>query len=238
MFPRFHGRALLCFALMLGPMITQSVAQLSRVNLAKFQLAQASSAAGGYPAVLATDGIVGNGNRWKSSGTGPHTLTVTLPLAMELGSAHLYLGRDDIEPVASFVLQSWTGSAWVNIPGTATIGNTNNILNLVFISPVITSRVRFFSADAEVRLREIALFPPNGLEGYPIGTDVTLNLAKKRLAIGSSQGLCAGVLPGDRGAPASRDRRPQRRARRQPRGSRCRLVRPAQDQARRAQPRT
>jgi hypothetical protein len=136
-----------------GPFVSSTFAQLARVDLAKFQSAQASSTAAGDPAVLATDGIVGNGNRWKSSGAGPHTLTVTLPLTMELGSAHLYLGRDDIEPVASFVLQSWNGSVWVNIPGTSIAGNTNNILNLVFASPVTTSRVRFYSTEADVRLR-------------------------------------------------------------------------------------
>jgi len=50
---------------------------------------------------------VGNGNRWKSSGAGPHWLILDLPLPMELGGAHLYLGRDDLEPVASFSLQQW-----------------------------------------------------------------------------------------------------------------------------------
>src|SRR5688572_872569 len=172
MFPRSTCRALLCLVLMQGFFVSSTFAQLARVNLAKFQSAQASSAAAGDPAVLATDGIVGNGNRWKSGTAGPHTLTVTLPLALELGSAHLYLGRDDIEPVASFVLQSWNGSAWVNIPGASIAGNTNNILNLVFPSPVMTSRVRFYSTETEVRLREIALFAPNGPTGYPIGTDV------------------------------------------------------------------
>lgn len=169
-----------------GLFANPSFAQLARVNVAKFQPAQTSSATASDPAVLATDGIVGNGNRWKSSSAGPHTLIVTLPLTMELGSAHLYLGRDDIEPVASFVLQSWNGTSWVNIPGTAVTGNTNNLLNLIFASPVTTSRVRFSSTEPEVRLREIALFPPNGPAGYPLGTDVTLNLAKKRLALGSS----------------------------------------------------
>lgn len=158
-----------------------------RVNVAKYQAVSASSESAGEQALFATDGIVGNENRWKSSAaSGPHWVVVTLPLAMEIGSAHLYLGRDDIEPVANFSLQSWNGSAWVNIPGAVFNNNTLNIRNVVFATPVVTSRVRFYATDATVRVRELALFPPNGPGGYPIGTDVTLNLAKKRPTLASS----------------------------------------------------
>lgn len=185
-FRSFRSRHWLATAGLLAIASLNGLAQPLRVNLAKFQQVQASSAASGDPAVYATDGIVGNGNRWKSDGAGPHWLAVTLPLAMELGSAQLFLGRDDIEPVASFVLQSWNGSAWVNIPGTSVGGNASNILNLVFTAPVTTTRVRLYSTETSVRLREIALYARNGPAGYPPGTDVTLNLAQKRLAPGST----------------------------------------------------
>ena len=158
-----------------------------RVNLAKYQSATSSSDAAGEQALFATDGIVGNGNRWKSgAATGPHWLVITLPLAMEIGSAQLYLGRDDTEAVASFSLQSWNGTTWVNIAGTTVSGNTATVRNLVFTTPVTTSKVRFYTTDAVARVREFALFPPNGSAGYPVGTDVTLNLAKKRKAVASS----------------------------------------------------
>jgi hypothetical protein len=163
-----------------------ALAQPQRVNLAKLQAVQASSSADGDPAVYATDGIVGNGNRWKSDGAAPQWLIVRLPLALELGSAHLYLGRDDTEQVSSFSLQCRSGSTWANIPGATVSGNASNVLNLVFTSPVTTSQVRLFSNESVVRVREIALFAPGGPEGYPIGTDVTLNLAKKRPVAGSS----------------------------------------------------
>jgi hypothetical protein len=161
-------------------------AQLPRVNLAKYQRVEASSADSGDPALYATDGVAGNGNRWKSDGPAPHWLIVTLPLAMELGSAHLYLGRDDIEPVASFSLQYWNGSSWANIAGASRTGNTTNLLNLVFTAPVTTSRVRLYSTENVVRVREIALFAPSGPAGYPLGTDVTVNLARKRPVTASS----------------------------------------------------
>jgi hypothetical protein len=162
--------------------------QIQRVNLAKYQNCAASSTASGEPASFATDGIVGNGNRWKSDPAvaGPHWLSITLPLAMQVGSAHLYLGRDDIEPVANFSLQYRTGGAWVNIPGATFSATTATVFNVVFPSPVTAAEFRFYTTEAAARVREIALFPTNGPAGYPLGTDVTLNLAKKRLAVGSS----------------------------------------------------
>src|SRR5258706_11232599 len=182
--PCAHRRCCcLAFFFLVG---SQAWAQPLRVNLAKFQLVQASSAAATDPALYATDGVVGNGNRWKSNGNPPHWLIVTLPFDIPLGSAQLYLGRDDLEPVASFRLQSWNGATWIDIPGTVISGNTSNVLNLVFPSPVTTSQVRFYSTEPIVRLREFALFTTNGPTGYPIGADVTLNLAKKRPVIVSS----------------------------------------------------
>src|SRR5262245_24798443 len=168
--------------------VADACGQIQRVNLARYQNCAASSTASGEPASLATDGIAGNGNRWKSypAVPGPHWLSITLPLAMQVGSAHLYLGRDDIEPIASFSLQYRTGGVWVNIPGATFSGTIATVFNVVFPSPVTASEFRFYTTEAVARVREIALFPPNGPAGYPLGTDVMLNLAKKRLAIGSS----------------------------------------------------
>ena len=84
-------------ALWIPGFVSSAWAQPVRVNLAKYQPCAADSIAAGDPAVYATDGIVGNGNRWKSGSTPPHWLSVTLPLAMPVGSAQLYLGRDETE---------------------------------------------------------------------------------------------------------------------------------------------
>src|SRR5207249_3245933 len=108
------------------------IARPLRVNVAKLQSASADSVAPGQGALFATDGIVGNGNAWHSSGGGPHWLAVTLPVAMQLGSAQLYFGTDDTWPIANFSLQYWNGSAWVNIPGATFSGNTATVLNMVF----------------------------------------------------------------------------------------------------------
>ena len=161
-------------------------AQPQRVNLAKLQMAIADSAAPGNQASFATDGIVGNTNCWVSAGAGPHWLKISLPLPVQLGSAQLYLGNDDTGAVANFSLQYFSSNAWVNIPGASFTGNAATVLNVVFSSPVTASLVRFYSTDATVKVREIALFAPNGPAGYPIGTDVSLNLGKKCPVIASS----------------------------------------------------
>lgn len=143
-FPNWTARLL---ALAIVCLAAGASAQPQRVNLAKYQNCSASSAAAGDPAVYGTDGIVGNGNRWKSDPAvaGPHWLIVTLPLAMQVGSAHLYLGRDDIEPVAGFSLQYRSGGSWLNVPGATFSRQTATVFNVVFTSPVTASEFRFLS---------------------------------------------------------------------------------------------
>jgi hypothetical protein len=163
-----------------------SAQQLQRVNLAKLQSVTSDSAAAGCPALFVTDGTVGNSNCWQSSGAGPHWAAIALPLSMQLGSAQLYLGADDTKPVTNFSLQYLSGATWVTIPGADFTGNTSTVLNVVFSSPVTASQVRFYSSDASVTVREIALFGTNGPSGYPIGTDVSLNVGKKCNVVASS----------------------------------------------------
>ncbi len=161
-------------------------AQIQRVNLAKLQTTASDSAAAGRQASFATDGIVGNANSWMSSGAGPHWLKITFPVPVQLGSAQLYLGADDTAPIANFSLQYFTSNSWVTIPGASFSGNSATVLNVIFSSPVSTSMVRLYSTDAAITVREIALFAPNGPGGFPVGTDVSLNLGKKCFVIASS----------------------------------------------------
>ncbi len=165
--------------------LADAEAQPQRLNLAKLQSAVSDSAAPGSPALLVTDGVVGNAN-WVSRGPGPHWLTITLPVAVQLGSAQLFLGNDDTSPVANFSLQSFNSNAWTTIPGASFSGNSATVLNVVFSTPVTTSQVRFYSTDSTVTVREIALYGTNGPSGYPIGSDVSLNLGKQCPVIASS----------------------------------------------------
>jgi hypothetical protein len=153
--------------------------QAQRVNLAKFQTTTASSTfSTDYPARNATDGVANNDSLWISSLTLPHTLQVQLPLAMTVGSAQLFLGIDDGLTVTNFSIQYLDNSSnWVTCPGANITGNPFNERNIIFTTNVTASLFRFYSTDFRVRVKDFALYPPNGPAGWPLGTDVKLNLA-------------------------------------------------------------
>ena len=156
-----------------------------RVNLAKYQTvitdSTSTSASGQRFASYVTDGVVGNDNRWQSDNSKPHWVQVQFPFPVTVGSAQVFSGVDDGGAMTSFTLQYWTNLSWVNIPGGTVSGNALVDANIVFSSPVTTTAVRIYdSADATVNLKELALYPPNGPGGFAVGTDVTMDLAKKR----------------------------------------------------------
>ncbi|MCA8950373.1 MAG: hypothetical protein KDE27_12780 [Planctomycetes bacterium] len=130
--------------------------------------------------------MVANNRRWLSAGPGPHWCEIRLPASYTLGSAHVFVGTDDINTVANFSLQQWNGTAWVDIPGAVVTGNTLNQHRLQFTAPITVDRVRFHTPDGIARVREIALFAPNQGQGQPWATGYTLNLAKNRRAVSSS----------------------------------------------------
>lgn len=153
-----------------------------RVNLAKFQPATSSSAATYRLASYLTDGHAGNDNRWQSSGNGQHWARVDFPFPMEIGSAQVFTGVDDTNAQTGFRIQYLNGTSWVDAPGAVITGNNNIERNIVFTTPVTASAFRVFSNDNTLRVRELALYPPNGSSGFPLGTDVTMNLAEQRPA--------------------------------------------------------
>jgi len=169
-------------------------AKAKRLNVAKYQDVTADSENGNYIADYAADGVAGNENSWRSANTaGPHTAEVTLPVTISVRSAHLYLGIDDGSVPTSFKVQYYTGSAWADAPGSLVTGNTATEVNTIFSSAVTASRFRFYMDGSNTqRVKEFALFrtnpaPGTGTElGYPIGTDVELNLAKQRPAVASA----------------------------------------------------
>lgn len=171
-----------------GPKFSVSgVARPPRVNLARFQRVTTSSVSGQMLAAYVTDGVVGNDNRWQSGGTGPHWAQVTFPHPVEIGSAQVFSGVDDGSAMTSFKLQYLSGSSWVDAPGASVTGNTNVDTNIVFTSPVVASAFRLYNAaDATVHVKELALYPPNGSAGFPVGTDLSINLAHKRPAVATA----------------------------------------------------
>lgn len=157
-----------------------------RVNLAKFQTMTAGSVAGNRLASYATDGVTGNDNRWQSENWAYNTARIDFPFPVEIGSAQVFSGVDDTFPLGQFAVQYFNGSTWVSITGANITGNTNVERNLVFTNPITATSFRLIALDAPIRLREFALYPPNGPSGYPLGTDLTVNLAYQRPAVASS----------------------------------------------------
>ncbi len=157
-----------------------------RVNLAKYQVSSSSTTNGQYLPDFANDGLVNN-HSWRTLNVNtPHWVEVDFPLPVTIASAHVYNGIDDGSLLSSFKLQYKSGASWLDAPGSARSGNTLSAVNVLFSNAVTSDAFRLYSDDNGThRVKEIALFPPNpgadGVEqGYPIGTDVEVNLAKQR----------------------------------------------------------
>ena len=158
-----------------------------RVNLAEYQTVTTDSVAGQRLALYVTDGVAGNENVWVSDNSGPHWAQVTFPFPVEIGSAQVFSGADDSGAMTSFKLQYLNSSTWTDVPGGAVTGNTNVERNIFFTAPITATSFRLYnSADSTVRVKELALYPPNGGSGHPIGTDLTLNLARQRPALATA----------------------------------------------------
>jgi hypothetical protein len=160
-------------------------ASARRMNLAKYQAVVADSVTGQRRSLYVTDGVVGNDNRWQSSGGSPHWAEVQFPFPVEIGSAHVYMGVDDGNTLDSFNLQYYTGSSWQTIGGGGISGNTAVERNIV-LTNTTASRFRIHTTASTARVKELALFPPNGADGFPLGTDVTVNLARKRPVVATA----------------------------------------------------
>ena len=161
----------------------QSVYTPSRFNLAKYQPVVTDSTNGTQGAQYLTDGLTVDNDYWQSDNSGPHWAEVDFPFPVTVGSAQLALGRDLVAPPTVFWLQYLTNSTWVTVPGTTIVGNTNKERNIVFSSPITATAFRFYdSIDGNVYIREMALYPPNGASGYPLGTDFSIDLARKQPA--------------------------------------------------------
>lgn len=182
-----------------------SPALAQRVNIAKFQPAVASSVNTSYLADFATDGIVSNFHSLRTNliNNNFFTLEFTYPRPVTVASAHLYSGlfesASPTQVMGSHRYQYHDGSAWVTI--TSVLNNTAPELSTVFPRPVTATRFRLLGINNGLfAIRELAFFPPNpvdGIEqGYPLGTDVTLNLAHKRPTASSSAHLTNSNGPG------------------------------------------
>jgi len=158
------------------------------VNLAKFQPVTVDSTNGQFLASYVTDGRTGTFNRWQSvSGSSPHWARVDFPFPVEIGSAQVFTGTDDANPQTNFRIQYLSGTSWLDMPGGVITGNTNVERNIVFTTAVTASSFRIHTGDGTLRVRELALYPPNGGIAFPLGGDLTLNLAHQRPAVANAR---------------------------------------------------
>lgn len=169
----------------------------SSANLAKYQKAVGST----YGFTLraesfATDGIVSNFHRWRSTSATGQSLEIHYPRPITIASTHLYtgfIGSTTEENWGNFKLQSHNGTTWVDIPGGSRTGNSAVEINVIFTQAVTSDKFRLLSTNttsAARSIREIAMFGSNVVgnveQGYPIGTGVVNNLAHKRPTTASS----------------------------------------------------
>jgi len=138
-------------------------APLTNVALGKATLTDSVYA--GYVGPKAVDGIISDESRWLSADTaGPHWIEIDFGSLQTICSSKIYMGKIGSDgvgtvPVVNFVLQSWSGAAWVDIPGTAVTGNTSVSVAQTFTSSITTNKVRFYSTDdGYVRVKEINIW--------------------------------------------------------------------------------
>lgn len=159
----------------------------TRFNLAKYQPVITDSTNGTQPAGFITDGFLDDDSAWISDNSGPHWAEVVFPFPVTVGSAQLAMGLKGSSPLTIFELQYLTNGTWVDLPGGQILGNTNVERNIVFTSPVTASAFRVYDTfDNPIRLRQFALYPPAGTNGYPFGTDVAVDLARKQPAFATT----------------------------------------------------
>ncbi|MEI7534591.1 MAG: glycosyl hydrolase, partial [Verrucomicrobiae bacterium] len=146
------------------------------IDLARKQPAFATAnTLGGWP-LLAADGMVDPSTAWETTLVGSNSLQINLQFTNKIGSAHLYSGLAGVRPLANFVLQYWTGSAWANIPGGSVTGNNSSALVIPFITPVTTTKVQLvFTNNGISAVQELCIFSANNSSGYPLGTGIVSN---------------------------------------------------------------
>lgn len=147
------------------------------LNMAQHGRTEADSHTTGHAPRWAVDGSLASS--WQSDPNGPHQFEVHLRDEIQIKSIHLHSGESSSDrAVADFTIEYSNdgGASWSPAPGGEVSGNTETDLVLEFSSAVAADAVRLSITDAgQVNIRELQVFPDNGLGGYPrfINTDDT-----------------------------------------------------------------
>lgn len=134
----------------------------SQVNIAVNKSVTVDSEISSQPAWKAVDGLnYSNSNRWVSDDEGyPHWIEVDLGQAYQVSGINFYTGYyGDNHPVHEYRLQSWNGSAWVDMVHVT--NNLNPVHKHLFNPGVTTTKIRLDAISGEgdaLMLYEIEVF--------------------------------------------------------------------------------
>ena len=127
--------------------------------------------AAGSPPALITDGLADlrrNEQRWLSHAQTPNWVEFRWDQPQRLAAARIISGYDEggqaVEPIESFVLQTYEGDDWKDVPGTAIAGNREVVWQARF-EPLTTNRLRLLVRATKIdvsRIWEIELYEPLG----------------------------------------------------------------------------
>ncbi|MGE6220410.1 discoidin domain-containing protein [Nubsella zeaxanthinifaciens] len=114
-------------------------------------------------AFLVTDGDKNADDAWVSGEEKEKWIAIDLDTVVELGGAFIYTGSAGgvytaPDRVRNFKLQYHDGNKWIDISGAEEKGNKYAQVFMPFQQSVKTSKIRFVSTDAAVKVREIKLF--------------------------------------------------------------------------------
>ncbi|KPL13978.1 MAG: hypothetical protein AMS26_12450, partial [Bacteroides sp. SM23_62] len=134
----------------------------SQINVAVNKPVTVDSEISSQPAWKAVDGLnYSNANRWVSDDGGyPHWIEVDLGQAYQVSGVNFYTGYyGDNHPVNEYKLQSWTGSAWIDI--THVSNNLNPVHKHLFDPVIVTSKIKLDAISGEgnaLMMYEIEIF--------------------------------------------------------------------------------
>lgn len=145
------------------------------LNMAENGFAEASSTVAEHFAINAVDSF--SDTYWLSADPGPHTLEVRLRDEIDIRSVHLHSGPlSETEPPSDFTIEYLPegSSVWAVAPGGYVSGNTETARIITFDSAVRAEAVRLLIHDpGPVAVRELQVYPENGLGGYPENTNIS-----------------------------------------------------------------
>jgi len=122
-----------------------------------------------HPASLVNDGTADwlrNDVRWLSHAEVPNWVEFGWPSPVRIAAVRVlsgfHSGATVDAPIESFVLQTWDGSDWLDVPETDTEGNTDVAWQCRF-EPLATTRARLLVRKTQIdvsRIWEIELYAP------------------------------------------------------------------------------